>query len=145
MSDDIEFSEELMELVNKALGHGLSSVSEGGPLVPFVMHELAGKVSIQRHLVQGETEDELDLTESVESARRFAASLSGKAQRVALVLEGRLSEPGGTKMDAIIVQAFEAGEPASYHFGHGFRDADSPGGFSQLGEGLFLGEAPPLW
>lgn len=141
----MQFSDELIALVEEAMSHGLDSISEGGPLVPFVMHELAGQRELKRFLVQGEAEDEFDLGQSVEHAREFAAGLSGTAQRVAVVLEGRVGAEGGEKMDAIIVLAFENGQEHAHHFGQGFRSADTPEGFDLVGEGMYLGEAPRLW
>lgn len=144
MSDELQFSDEYMAMLEVAMEHALDSVSEGGPLIPFVMYEHNGMRSMQR-FVAGETDDNrFDLEASVKQARAFIRGLRNKADVAAIALDGRL-EVDGEMVDAILVQVYQSGMPAAYHFAQTYRPAEDPEGFAVVGEGAVVSEDAPLW
>lgn len=142
MTEASPFSDAYLELIELTMNHALESISEGGPLVPFVIYTAGGEQSIQRFLV--EEGDGFNLQKSVEQGREFMASLGGKADIACLAVDGFLTLDEG-RTDAIIVHAFETGMDASYYFGQGYRSADDPEGFDLVGEGVVAGDADPVW
>lgn len=85
-------------LMFKALDHGVNSVRNGGPLVPFVMTEK----SLHRF--------ENDLLEvAKEKAESYLSQLSNE-QVVALAYDGYITTEDGAKYDAIFIKAFDRHE-----------------------------------
>jgi len=94
---------ELIDLAFFALDHGTDSVLEaGGDLVPFTVTEADGQRTLRRFVADR-------LEEGVNSARNALSTTSG-VERAALAFEGYLTFEGG-KAPAVIVEAFQAGEP----------------------------------
>lgn len=116
MPDNPEPNEALADLAMLGLEHGVSSVEEGGPLVPFVLEENAKGRNLKRFAAEM-------LEDSVAQARTYAASRRGKADRVAVAWDGYITLEGA-KSDAIFVQAFEAGDPVSFLFVQRYKPAD---------------------
>lgn len=143
MSDELQLSDAYLSLVEDTMNHALDSISEGGPLVPFVMYEFKGERQIQRFMAQGGPE-EWDLEASVEKAREFLGTLSGKADSAALAVDGRINIDD-EMVDAILVQAFETGMGSSYYFAQAYRPAEDPEGFDLIGEGIVAAEDEPMW
>lgn len=147
MSDEApepEPSEALIELVELAMNHALDSVSEGGPLVPFVMFTKAGARSLQRFMAGGDDEETWDLGRSVDQAREFAASLAGKAELAAIAIDGRVEADEGL-LDCMFVEAFEHATPHSFCFGQCYQPVDEEHVFDLIGEGLLLDVTDPMW
>jgi hypothetical protein len=93
-------SERLMKLVFLALDHGLESVQASGQaLTPFLVHEEAGKLKVQR-FVTGTLEG------SVAQARAAARALAGRATMLAVVYDGFVTLDG-VRSDAILAEAQE--------------------------------------
>ena len=44
-----EYSQELIDVAFAALDHGIDSVREGGPLIPFVMSETGSERTLTRY------------------------------------------------------------------------------------------------
>jgi hypothetical protein len=103
-----EISDELLQLVFMALDYGIDSLSVDGVLTPFVMviHE------DQRKLLRFVAED---MGAVLKQAKAMIYDLGEDADQYALAFDGFVSV-GDEKMDAIIVEAGERGQP----FGHTF-------------------------
>jgi hypothetical protein len=97
-----EYSQELIDLAFSALDHGIDSVREGGPLIPFVMTESA----------EGRTLDRFDsdlLEDAVAQAiTHVQASRSQPGTRHVLAYDGYLTLPTGERFDAIYAEGVEA-------------------------------------
>jgi hypothetical protein len=97
-----DISQETADLLFLGLDHGIASVSDGGPLTPFVIAERAGA----RHLTRFAAET---LEESVD--RAVAAIIEtpiDAGDRSVLVYDGYLTAPGSERLDAIYAEAIES-------------------------------------
>ena len=117
-----------MELVFVALDHGIESVADGGPLIPFAVMETADG----RELVRFAAET---LEDGHAQARQHVQS--GDALRVAIAHDGFLTVEG-ERSDAILVEAQERGQGTSLVFAQRYR----PGGrfkkFAPVGNAAFV-------
>lgn len=106
------FSDSLDDLIQQAIEHGVESIRDGGPLVPFVMFDgVDGERQLHRHFCPTPDGQGIDLDASVHAARTFGGSLAGKAFRAAVVIDGRAIDPDdNTKRDCLLTFAFEDGE-----------------------------------
>src|SRR5262245_48314846 len=100
-----EMSEPLATLAFMALDHGIDSVRQGGPLIPFALHEGPDG---ERHL----TRFMADRIEEGESKARAFARDATDAVRVAIAWDGYLTVDG-ERSDAIFVEAQERGTSPS--------------------------------
>jgi hypothetical protein len=82
-----EFSQKLSQLVFMALDHGVDSVREGGPLIPFLMSSGGEKISMQRF-----ASDRLE--EATALGRKYAAQLPGTVRLAAFAYDGYLTLGG---------------------------------------------------
>ena len=90
-------TEALATLAFVALDHGIESVREGGPLIPFAIHEgLDGERNLTRFVAEREKEGEA-------RAREFARQNIADG-RVAIAWDGYLTVDGD-RADAILVEA----------------------------------------
>lgn len=104
-----EPSDELMTLILTGLDHGIDSVRDGGPLVPFVMVEHEGQVALRRILVG----DPFELEASVEQAAVSAAEAAAEPRdRVVLVYDASL-RMNDERVDAIYAEGAENGAMAA--------------------------------
>lgn len=142
MSEELQLSDAYLSLVEDVMNHALDSISEGGPLIPFVMYEREGERQMQRFMVGDD--QEWDLEASVEQAREFIEGLGGGADLAALAMDGRI-DVDDQMVDAILVHAYETGMESSYFFAQRYRSADDPEGFDLIGEGIVAAEDEPLW
>jgi len=145
MSDGLEISAALGDLIDLAFNHAGSSVEQGGPLVPFVLSERGKKRDIQRCLVAGRTKDEWDLGASVQKAREMVRSRPARADRALAIFDGRLGTSPKDKEDAFFVEAFETGMPAAALLAWRYRPGDQPGGFKFKGEIALVDQTEPMW
>ena len=126
--DEIPASDELMDLVFFALDHGIESVAEGGPLIPFAVMETADGRELARFAAE-------TLEEGNAQARQHVRG--GDALRVALAHDGFLTV-AGERTDAIFVEAEERGQSRSVVFAQRYR----PGGrfkkFATIGNAAFV-------
>jgi len=137
MADIPELSEKLMQLVFMALDHGVDSVREGGPLIPFLMSSEGGGISMRRF------GSEL-LEEAVALGRRYAAQLPGTVQLAAFAYDGYVTI-GGKKSDAIMVEGYERGMPQSVVFGQRYQSAADGKKLELVGNPVSLGTAQALF
>jgi len=131
---EVPASEELIELVFAALDHGIDSVREGGPLIPFVLAESAEGRDLTRFASE-------TLEEGHAQARRHAGS-SG-ADRVAVAYDGYLTVEG-ERSDAVFVEAQERGTEASVVFAQRYRPGGRLRRFSTIGNAAFAGDGEGL-
>jgi hypothetical protein len=102
-------SDELMNLIFTGLDHGIDSVRDGGPLVPFVLVEHEGQVALRRIVVG----DPFELEASVEQAAVSAAeAAAAPGDRVVLVYDAYL-RMNDERFDAIYAEGAENGGPAA--------------------------------
>jgi hypothetical protein len=103
-------SEAAMDLTWTGLEHGIDSVRDGGPLVPFVIVERAGERTLTRFLAG--SPDRMDLEGSVQQAVAFASRTMGDApDRLVLVYDAYL-RMGDDRFDAVYAEGVEAGSVA---------------------------------
>ncbi len=134
---DARPSEQLVDLAMLGLEHGVRSVSEGGPLIPFTFEE-GPKGRMGRRFV-AET-----LEESAAAAHDHAAGLRGKADRVAIALDGYITVEG-TRSDAIIVHAYESGDPVTYVFAQVYIPAEGKREATPEGSPRLIERSDPLF
>src|SRR5262245_65296310 len=113
-SDELEPTEELLDLIFAALDHGIDSVrTSDGPLTPFLMAQGEGKPSLQRFVA-----DTLD--RSREMAQEAGVHLPAEVRCYAITCDGYLPTEE-ERFDAIIVEAAECGQPAGFIFAQRYR------------------------
>jgi len=98
-----EISPETADLLFLGLDHGIDSVRDGGPLIPFVITERDQERSLARYL---------DETLEAGIARAVAdikANQIARGERSVLVYDGYLTLPDGNRYDAIFAEAIEEG------------------------------------
>ena len=121
-----------MELVFVALDHGIESVADGGPLIPFAV------IADGRELVRFAAET---LEDGHAQARQHVRS--GDALRVAIAHDGYLTVEG-ERSDAVLVEAEERGQGTSLVFAQRYR----PGGrfkkFATVGNAAFVASGDSL-
>jgi hypothetical protein len=128
-------SDELMELAFFALDHGVESVREGGPLIPFAVTETAAGRDLSRFMAE-------TLEQGQEEARRHVRS-QPDADRVAVAYDGYATIEG-ERSDAIFVEAHERGQPASVIILQRYRPRGRLKKFDTIGNPALAGEAAPL-
>jgi hypothetical protein len=134
-----DLTDELMAVVALAADHGIDSVRQGGPLVPFVMSETAlGARRLQR-VVAGWPPQ---LGTSLVDARSVARACAGEDAIVALAYDGQMTVHG-TRSDAIYVEAAELGGPTLL-FAQRYQPRRRLRRLRTVGSLAFLGEGVPF-
>lgn len=111
MSQPPTFSDALQELTFLGIDHGIDSVRDGGPLIPFVIVERDGERKLQR-CVAGQP-DAIDLEGSVAAAVGVARdAMSAPDARVVLVYDAYLRSED-ERFDAVYAEAAEGGTVAA--------------------------------
>ncbi len=111
MSQPLIVSDELQELSILGIDHGIESVRDGGPLIPFVIVEHDGERKLQR-CIAGEP-DAIDLEGSVAAAVSAAReAMATPDARVVLVYDAYLRMEG-ERFDAVYAEAVEGGAVAA--------------------------------
>lgn len=124
------------DLIFFALEHGIDSVAEGGPLVPFLIYEQNGKRVAKRYLAQ-------PYEESVRQARIAAAALPSSVCMCALAYDGSVIMED-VQSDAIIVEAAEQGQNHGVKFAQRYRPKKLLSRFRTIGNPLYLGESDSI-
>lgn len=102
-----EIAQAAANLVFLGLEHGIDSIRDGGPLVPFVITELAGVHDVTR-FAAGNLEHAGDLGASVERAVEHVRSLTlGPDDSAVVAYDGYLSTDADGRQDAIFVEAID--------------------------------------
>jgi hypothetical protein len=100
-------SDELSELIFAGLDHGIDSVRDGGPLVPFVIAERGGERSLQRFMAG--TPEQFELEGSVDQAAAFVRdAIKEPDARFVLVYDAYLRLEND-RFDAIYAEGVESG------------------------------------
>jgi hypothetical protein len=133
---EIPASDELADLVFAALDHGIESVREGGPLVPFTLVDGPDGRSLARFVAE-------TLEQSVEEARRKLRG-EGTAERGAIAYDGYVTVEG-ERWDAIFVEGQERGQAASVIFAQRYRPGGRLRKLTTIGNAAFLGEGDALF
>ena len=124
-----------MELVFVALDHGIDSVTEGGPLIPFALTETSDGRDLSRFATETLEEGQARARDHVRAAG---------ADRAAIAYDGYLTVEGD-RNDAIFVEAQERGEGYSVMFAQRYR----PGGrfkkFTTIGNAAFVERGESLF
>jgi len=133
----IEASQRLGDLLFLALDHGVDSVRQGGPLVPFVIAEVDGKRSIDRFVAE-------PYEMAVAEARMAASKLSRQSSIYALAYDGFVTI-GGDKYDAIIVHGAERGNGKAYLLAQRYVPAKDGKSLEVLGNPVLVGREDALF
>jgi hypothetical protein len=132
---DISVSDALMELVFLGLDHGIDSVTEGGPLIPFALTETGDGRELMRF-----APETLEAGQALAREHVHAAGVD----RAAIAYDGYLTVKGD-RYDAIFVEAQERGESGSVVFAQRYR----PGGrfkkFTTIGNPAFVERGESLF
>lgn len=132
---EIPASEELIEVVFAALDHGIESVRDGGPVIPFVLAERAGGRDLTRFAAE-------TLEEAHAQARQHAGS--SDADRVVVAYDGYLTV-AGERSDAVFVEAQERGSESSVIFAQRYRPGGRLRRFGTIGNAAFAGDGDGLF
>lgn len=120
-----EPSEELMEVAFFALDHAVSSVSEGGPLVPFLLTAKGEERDLQRFVAD-------TLEESLEEARDAANGLGQEVGAYAIGHDGYVTVEG-EKFDALFIEAAERSDPEAVVLAQRYRPKKGLKKFKAIG------------
>ena len=134
---EIAASEQLADLVFLALDHGIESVSEGGPLIPFSVTETStGERTVTRFAAE-------TLEDGYSAAREHLAK-SG-AERAVVARDGYLTVEGA-RTDAVIVEGQERdGASVSVVFAQRYRPGGRLRKFQTIGNAAFVGDGDSLF
>ena len=125
-------SEKLADLVFFALDHGINSIGEGGPLIPFIVYEKDGKRSLHRYCAD-------TLEESVKQARLAASRLPMDVSACAIAYDGNVKLKDA-KSDAIIVEGTERGKLSGIKLAQRYSPKALLRRFAKVGNPLHLGD-----
>ena len=124
-----------MELVFLALDHGIDSVTEGGPLIPFALMETSDGRELTRFAP--------GTLEAGQALAREHVRAAG-VDRAAIAYDGYLTVQGD-RADAVFVEAQERGQNDSIVFAQRYR----PGGrfkkFTTIGNAAFVDSGESLF
>ena len=132
-----DLSQKLSQLLFMALDHGVDSVREGGPLIPFLMSSEGEKISMQRF-----ASDQLE--EATSLGRQHAAGLPRSVRLAAFVYDGYVTV-GAKKSDAVMVEAYERGMPQAVVFAQRYQPASGDTKLELIGNAAYVGTTKPLF
>lgn len=146
-------SDVLRNLMNVAFSHAAESVCEGDTLVPFVLRERDGEVSIERCIVMVRNavgEEGWDPGPSAEEARSKARASGGadsasRATRAVAAYDGYLRNVDGSRLDAIVLEAYEDGAPVAAMLAQAYEPPTGQRQFCLVGEPVTLGLIERMW
>jgi hypothetical protein len=124
-------SEALMQLVYLALDHAIDSVSEGGPLLPFLFIEHPDGRELQRFASATPEENQAAMREMV-------AQLDGGVTAYAMAYDGYMTFEG-RRWDAVLSEAAERGAPSGVFFAQRYQPKKGLfGKFKAAGNAAFI-------
>jgi hypothetical protein len=127
----VQPSDALMNLVLFTLDHGVDSVSEGGPLIPFMVVERPGGRELLRFMSE-------TLEGGQAAMREAVAELDDDVTAYAMAYDGYFTHEG-KKWDAILVEAAERGAPSGVVFVQRYQPKKGLfGKFKAVGNAAFL-------
>lgn len=99
MKDTVQFLD-VGNLMEEALRHAADSISEGGPLIPFVMSvTFDGERSLQRFLLD-------DLGASAQAAFDSVRASAGSYELAVVAVDIVLTRDDGSKIDALMAEGY---------------------------------------
>ncbi len=125
-------SEKFADLVFFALDHGINSIAEDGPLIPFIVYDKEGKRSLHRYSAD-------TLEESLNQARLAASRLPMDVFACAIAYDGNVLLKNA-KYDAIIVEGTERGKLSGIKLAQRYSPKALLRKFAKVGNPLDLGE-----
>jgi hypothetical protein len=131
-----EIPQALTDLVFAGLDHGIDSVRDGGPLVPFVMTE-SGTDRIMTRFASESLED--GISKAVEHVQ---AKRGEPGTRCVLVYDGYLTLPSGEKHDAIFAEGVEPGKGGVVVIAQRYRPKRALRRFETIGNPALIPGAP---
>ena len=131
-----EMSQPLADLVFFALDHGINSIRDGGPLIPFLVYEEADKRALHRFAAQ-------TLEESLARAKAATASLSGGVTASAIAYDGFVTIEN-RKFEAVIVEGAEQRKPRGVHLAQRYVPKRFLRRLRTVGNPTFLGECDSI-
>jgi hypothetical protein len=127
-----EYSQELIDLAFAALDHGIDSVREGGPLIPFVMSETGSERTLTRFAAEM-------LEEGLEQGiTHVVAKRADAGTRHVLVYDGYVRLPDGERSDAIYAEGVEADSSVVMGLAQRYRPKKALRRFEALGNPMLL-------
>jgi hypothetical protein len=134
MGEPLEASKALIDLLTFALHHGVESVREGGPLVPFVVTETSGERELHRFVAER-------LEQGLDEATAFGNAQLAGMERCVLAYDRYLTTPGGGRRDAIYVEGIERRRPESIVLAQRYAPRRRLRRFSTIGDPALLASA----
>ena len=130
-------SQPLGDLIFLALDHGVNSIREGGPLVPFAMSNTQGKASLNRFVAE-------PYEKAIAETKASIAKLPPQANLYAIAYDGFITV-GGKKYDAIIVHGAERGNGKAYLLAQRYIPAKEGKPLETVGNPDFVGREDALF
>ncbi len=127
-----DISKELMDLIFTSLDHGINSVRDGGPLVPFLMAKMGDEVKLMRVVPKEESnvEDQVNL---------ILKQIYPVSDYVTAVFESFVTLDD-TRTDAILVKGYAKDSPKVHLFGQRFAPKKLLRKFKTIGNPGYMGE-----
>jgi hypothetical protein len=135
--NQFDASPKLGDLIFLALDHGVDSIRQGGPLVPFIMTDTDGKRSFNRFVAE-------PYEKAVAEAKAAATKLPPQSHLYALAYDGFITV-GGKKYDAIIVHGAERGQGNAYLLAQRYVPASNGKPLESIGNPAFIGRENALF
>jgi hypothetical protein len=130
-------SQPLGDLIFLALDHGVDSIRQGGPLVPFAISGTQGKRSLKRFVAE-------PYEKAVTETKASIAKLPPQANLYAIAYGGYITV-GGKMYDAIIVHGAERGNGKAYLLAQRYIPAKERTPFETVGNPAFVGREDALF
>ena len=135
--DQYNPSKTLEDLMFLALDHGIDSIREGGPLIPFLISEQGGKRQLQRFVAE-------PYEKAVAETKKAALNLPHQTTMYAFAYDGFVTLKG-KKYDAIIVQGAERDKGMAYLLAQRYTPAKNGNFLKTIGNPAFLGREDALF
>jgi hypothetical protein len=129
-----EIAQATVDVILVGLEHGIDSVRDGGPLIPFVITERRGKRAVARFAAETL---EAGIDAGVAAIR---ADPPEPGDVAALVYDGYLTLPEGERFDAIYAEALD-GEGVVTVMAQAYRPKRFLRGLETIGEPAYFPEA----
>jgi hypothetical protein len=130
-------SQSLGDLIFLALDHGVDSIRQGGPLVPFTMIDVDGGRTLSRFVAE-------PYEKAVAEAKEAAKKLPLKSNLYVLAYDGFIAVKG-KKYDAIIVHGAERGKGNAYLLAQRYSPAKDGKPLELIGNPAFIGRENALF
>ncbi len=135
--DQFDPSQKLGDLIFLALDHGVDSIRQGGPLVPFAISDTQGQRNLDRFVAE-------PYEKAVAETKASIAKLPPQADLYAIAYDGFVTV-GGKKYDAIIVHGAERGKGKAYLLAQRYIPAKNGKRLETVGNPAFIGREESLF